>query len=327
VSDYETGQRRRNVIVGIFVVAALAALGIMIAKFGELPMAVSQIGAYHVKVQFPTAKGVQKDTPVQFCGYQIGRVTDVKPPKIMKDLLSGKFYHQTLVVLAIDDKYNDIPEDIDVKLMTRGLGSSFIELKQLTFDVNEPTGPFLEDNTLLQGSTGMTSEFFPEESQQKLQELVDGLRTLTDNFNDIIGDADNKQNFKQMLANFVEASGEATETLRQARQTLDKASSTMEEYHKLAATGTATLRETDVKIGRFVTAFVDTSEQLSKATVQLRTILEKINSGKGTTARFLNDGRFYEKMLENTDQIELLLRELKAFTIQAREKGLPIKLK
>jgi len=327
VSDYETAQRRRNVVVGIFVIVALVALGVMISKFGELPSAISGLGAYVIQVQFPTARGVQRDTPVQFCGYQIGRVTDIQPPRPMRDLKTGAFYHQTLVVLTIDKKFSTVPADVEVKLMTRGLGSSFVELKQTTFDVNEPTGPFLKNNNLLQGSTGMTSEFFPEESQQKLQELVDGLRTLTNNFNDIVGDPKNKENLRQTLANFVEASGEATRTLRQITETLDEATGTITEYRKLATTGTTTLKKVDVKMDEFVAGFVDASEQLSKATSQLRVILGKINSGEGTVARLLNDGRFYERMLENTEQMELLLEELNAFAAQARQKGLPIKLK
>jgi ABC-type transporter Mla subunit MlaD len=140
----------------------------MIYKFGELPGVVTRLGSFHVKVQFPTATGVQRDTPVRFCGYQIGRVTDVNPPKVIKDLNTNKFYHQTLVILSIDKQYSDIPKNVEVKLLTRGLGSSYIELKLKGYDVNEPAGPFLGEGSLLQGSTGMTSEFFPEESQKKL---------------------------------------------------------------------------------------------------------------------------------------------------------------
>jgi len=313
VSDYETIQRRRNIIVGIFVVAAVFALAGLIYKFGDLPVAVSRIRSFEVLVQFPTAPGVQRDTPVRFCGYQIGRVTDVRPPKVMKDLNTGKFYHQTLVLISINKKYEDIPEDVEAKLMTRGLGSSYIELKLTRFDVNEPTGPFLVQGSLLQGSTGVTSEFFPEESQEKLDELVDGLKILIDNTNDVIGDPNNKENLKKTLANLTEASQQATRTI--------------EEFRRFAAAGTETLKNADDKAQEIVTAMVSTSEELSKTAAQLRLILEKVNSGQGTAARFINDGRFYENLLENTQQMQMLLQELKSFISEAREKGLPIKMK
>ena len=37
MSDYEAAQRRCDVVVGIFVIFGLGALGWMILKFGDLP--------------------------------------------------------------------------------------------------------------------------------------------------------------------------------------------------------------------------------------------------------------------------------------------------
>jgi ABC-type transporter Mla subunit MlaD len=295
VSDYETIQRKRNITVGIFVVIGIFALVWLIYKFGDLPITISKIRSFEVLVQFPTAPGVQRDTPVSFCGYQVGRVTKIQPPKVLEDLNTHKLYHQTLVVLSINKKYNDIPGNVRVKLITRGLGSSYIELRLKHFDVNEPVRPSLTNGSLLQGSIGVASEFFPEESQEKLDELVDGLKTLINNSNDIVGDPNNKENLKKSLANLAEASQKATKTI--------------EEFHE------------------FIAAMIDTSEELSEATAQLRLILEKVNNGQGTAAKFLNDGRVYESMLENTQQMQILLEELKLFVSESREKGLPIKMK
>jgi len=327
VSDYETTQRRRNIIVGIFVVVAFGALGVMIYKFGELPGAVTKVGSFQVQVQFPTAPGIQKDTPVRFCGYQIGRVSTVKPPKVAKDINTGKWYHQTLVVMSIDNRYKDIPADVKTKLMTRGLGSSYIELKLQVFDVNAPTGGFLTENSLLQGSTGITSEFFPEESQKKLQELVDGLSELTDNANEILGDPENKANIKQIIENVTLASAEANNVLAQAENTLAEAAETAKHLRTLATTGTQTLKNANLRIDELITATVDTAEQIAKAASQLRITLDRINNGKGSAALLLNDAKFYENMIENTNQIEMLLQELNAIAEQARKKGIPIKLK
>ena len=327
MSDYETIQRRRNILVGLFVMVALGALGVMIYKFGEVPSAVSKWGSYQVKVQFPTAPGVQRDTPVRFCGYQIGRVTNVRPPQVMQDLNSRLWYHQTLVILSIDKAFSNIPKDVEAKLMTRGLGSSYVELKLKHFDVNEPTGPFLTNNDFLQGSTGMTSEFFPEESQKKLQELVDGLRTLTDNVNKIVGDPENQKHIQELLANLAVDSKLAGPTLTNATTALEKATQTMEQFRQLAATGDESIKKANVNIEKLVTSVVETSEQLAKAMAQFRLVLQKVNEGKGSTGLIFNDPKFYENLLENTNQLDALLKELNAFVIQAREKGLPLKLK
>ena len=313
-------------IVGIFVVAGIGALVWLIFKFGDLPSVVTKMGSFEVFVQFPTAPGVQTDTPVRFCGYQIGRVTKVMAPEIRKDMVSGLEYYQTVVVLSIDKMYVNIPSNIEVKLMTRGLGSSYIELKQhpdrpeVPLDPNRPETIFLVDKIWLQGSTGMTSEFFPEESQKKLEELTEGFKTLINNANDIIGNPDNKENLQEMLANLADASQQATVTMQEAKQTI-------EEFRKFAAAGTSTLKNADAKAEELIVAMVDTSQEISKAAIRLRQILETINDGQGSAAKLINDGRFYENLLENTQQLQLLLDEIKSFVAQARDKGVPIKLK
>jgi len=326
VSDYETTQRRRNMIVGVFVIIGICALVWLIFKFGDLPSAVTKMGSFEVFVQFPTATGVQTDTPVRFCGYQIGRVTKVMSPEIRIDMVSGLEYYQTVVVLSIDKKYVNIPSNIEVKLMTRGLGSSYIELKQhpekpeVPLDPNRPETIFLVDKIWLQGSTGMTSEFFPEESQKKLDDVAEGLRTFISNANDIIGLPSNKENLQKMLANLADASQQATETMQQAKQTI-------EEFRNFAVAGTTTLTNADAKAEELVVAMVDTSEEIGKAAAGLRLILEKVNNGQGSAAKLINDGRFYERLLENTQQLQLLLEEIKSFVTVARDKGVPIKLK
>ena len=301
MSDYETTQKKRNIIVGVFVLVAICALVWLIFKFGDLPTAASRLRSFQVFVQFPTAPGVQTDTPVRFCGYQIGRVTKVKPPEVLTDLNTGLKYHQTLVVLSIEKKYVNIPSNVEVKLMTRGLGSSYIELtvaptSPLTpRDPNRPETKFLTDKMPLQGSSGMTSEFFPAESQKKLEELVDGIRTFVGNANDIFGDQANKENLKATLANLAEATDKATEAL--------------EEFRGFFASG------------------IDTTEQLTETVTELRLVLEKVNSGQGTAAKLINDGRLYENLLENSQQLEVLIEELRSFIAKAKDKGLPIKVK
>ena len=327
MSDYETIQRRRNIIVGIFVIIAISALIWLIFKFGDLPSTISKFRSFEVYVQFPTSPGAEKDTPVQFCGYQIGRVTKVMAPEKLKDLETGLEYHQTKVILSIDKKYVNIPSNVEIKLMMRGLGSSYIELtvdptKQPAppIDPNRPETSFLFNGILKQGSTGMTSEFFPTESQKKFEDIADGFKGFIDDARDFIGDPNSKENLKGTLANLHKVSHEAIEIIQQAQQTI-------QEFKEMAATGTKTLQNADAKIERLVANFISTSDHLSEVAAQLQLILEKVNNGDGTIAMLLNDGQLYENMLESTEQIQMLLEELKSFVAKSKCKGLPIKLK
>lgn len=329
MSDYESAQRRRNVMVGLFVVGGLAALGWMIFRFGELPTAVTQMRSFQVYVQFPSAPGVQKDTPVRFCGYQVGRVTQVMAPEVRRDLETGREYHQTVCVVSINNRYVDIPSNVEVKLMTRGLGSSYIEIKvdpeSLPAPPRDPDDPrtiFLVDGMYLQGSTGLTSEFFPEESQKKLNDLVDDIRTLVGNANKIIGDRDNQGNIKVTLANMAEATENVSLAMEKATDAMTKAEETLEEFKTLAATGTETIKGFDVKSEQLFAALVETSSEIGLAVTQLRLAMLKVNEGQGTAGRLMTDGRLYEGLLESTEQLNRLLKDFKDLVETVSEKGL-----
>ncbi len=328
MSDYESTQRRRDVIVGIFVLLGLVSLGWMIFKFGDMPTAVSRMKSFQVFVQFPTAPGVQRDTPVRFCGYQIGRVTQVMAPRKMEDKNTGIAYHQTKVVLSIDKTYTDIPSDVQVKLMTRGLGSSYIELKIdphatiVRMDPNGVATPVLKQGMLLQGSTGLTSEFFPEESQKMLEDLVLDMRRFIGNANDIIGDPNNKQNVKATLAHMSDATANIAVAMEKATEVMDEANKTLDEFKTLATTGTDTLKSADAKAERLVASVIGASAELSKSIAQLRLAMEKINQGEGTAGKLINDARLYEMLLESTQQLNVLLKDFKDLVDKVSEKGL-----
>ena len=59
---------------------------------------------------------------------------------------------------------------------------------------------------------------------------------------------------------------------------------------------------------------------------ELQLVLEKINHGQGSAAKILNDGRFYENLLENTEQLQKLLEEMKKFIEELRQEGIKTKL-
>ena len=63
MSNYETIQKRRNLIVGTFVFVGICALAWLIFKFGDLPVVASKWMSFEVKVQFPSASGVAKTLP------------------------------------------------------------------------------------------------------------------------------------------------------------------------------------------------------------------------------------------------------------------------
>ena len=127
MSDYDYLQQKRTMIVGAFVIVGVCVFIYMVFLFGELPVVTAKFKSFTIKVMFPFAPGVEADTPVQYCGYQIGKVTNVSPPAPSQDE-QGRIIHQVAVEIAISKKYMDIPSTATVKLFRRGMGSSYIEL-------------------------------------------------------------------------------------------------------------------------------------------------------------------------------------------------------
>lgn len=319
MTDYNTLQKRRNMIVGGFVIIAFCAFIWLIFIFGELPVAVSQFRSFKVLVNFPNVPGVQENTPVRYCGYQIGRVIDVSPPFLFKNPDTGRSYHQVKVTLAIDKEFTNIPSNVDVKLLKRGLGSSFIEFQ---FDSNKDITSFLHDEMVMQGKMDTASDFIPADLQNKISNLAEAITMLAGSANQIVGDEGNQVNIKVALENIRTAMEQASATL-QSFQTLsktgtdrintvaDKASTTLDSIKKLSDTGTVKVDEV--------------SEQLAGAISEIRQILAKVNDGEGSAAKIINDGKLYENLLDSSKELQMALEQLKILAAEAREKGLKLK--
>lgn len=305
MNDYDYIQNKRNMIVGAFVVIGVLVFVYMVFLFGELPVTMTKFTSYTVKVKFPFAPGVQKSTPVQYCGYQIGKVTYVAPPMPFKDE-TGTFIHQVAVDMAIDRKYSSIPANVRVKLFRRGVGSSYIELSTAPmtseeFNALEPK--FLRHGMILQGESGSASEILPEDLQNKINTFFTKVTILADNLNAVIGDTNNQQNLKKSLANLSKATEESVTTLQQIRE--------------FSQTG----KEKLASVSESVT---QTSEELGETLIELRRILNKINSGEGTVGKLINDDKLYNNLVDSSEELKAALEKMKKTFQKTSEKGIKV---
>ncbi len=303
MTDYNSIQRKRNIIVGAFVFVAFLATVWMLVRFRDLPLFLSKTNSFYVIVKFHDAPGVQKETPVQFCGYQIGRVAVVSPPVLVKDKETGKEWHEVAVTMAIDKIYKNIPSNAEIMLMKRGLGSSYIELRAnpeeplIPAIADRPETVYLCQGLEVNGSLGVSSDFFPPQIQKKLENLVDSITMLANNTNQIIGDDHNKTNIKKTLEQITFATEQARNTLKSVQNLSDVGS-----------------REV-VKI----------AEDLDLTLSQLHQVLAKINEGQGTAGKLVNDGQLYENLLDSSEELQMALEQIKKWAADAREKGIRIK--
>jgi len=305
MSDYDYIQNKRNMIVGAFVIVGVLVFAYMVFLFGELPVAVTKFTSYTINVKFPFAPGVQENTPIRYCGYQIGLVTNVTPPMPMPDK-NGRFIHQVGVEMAIDRKYSNIPANVKIKLGKRGMGSSYIDLSSSPmapeeFDKLEPK--FLQNGMSLQGESGGGSELLPEELQDKIDTFFTKVSTLVDNLNIVVGDTNNQQNLKKSLANLSKATEESITTLQQIRE--------------FSQTGKE-------KLAAVSDSVTQTSEELGETLIELRRTINKINSGEGTVGKLINDDKLYNNLVDSSEELKAALEKLTKTLNKTSEKGLKV---
>ena len=96
-----------EVIVGIFLLLGLLALGYLAIKLGR--MEVIGGGGYTVYATFPTVGGLRTGSSVEIAGVEVGRVQEIS----LKD-------YQARVALRIDGGIK-LPEDSIVSIRTKGL--------------------------------------------------------------------------------------------------------------------------------------------------------------------------------------------------------------
>jgi ABC-type transporter Mla subunit MlaD len=296
MSDYNSVQKKLNFIVGSFVLMAILAFVWMIIVFGELPLIVTKHKSFEVFAQFPSAPGIQQNTPVQYCGYRIGKVFKVNPPTRLVHLDSGKTMNQVKVGLAIDEVYeNQIPTNVDVRVVTRSMGSSYIEI----FDRQEPPAGFISRKVeTFQGSVGSSTEFIPKDVQKKLEILIEKITESATDLHVILGDEKNQKNIVIAVENFGLAAAQAQDTLASIRSFSDNGQE----------------------------AFVSAAEELDGTLKDIRVTLKNINKGDGTVSRLILDPSLHENLLEASRELQIVLEQIKLLAAETREKGVKIAL-
>jgi phospholipid/cholesterol/gamma-HCH transport system substrate-binding protein len=103
--------RTIDVSTGLFVLLGFAALLFLVTQITNREFALHG-GSYKLLAEFENVGGLKPGAPVSMAGVTIGRVV-----KIRYDM---KLY-KAVVVMRIDEQYNQIPKDSDASIYTSGL--------------------------------------------------------------------------------------------------------------------------------------------------------------------------------------------------------------
>jgi phospholipid/cholesterol/gamma-HCH transport system substrate-binding protein len=111
---------RIEIMVGVFMAAALAALFFLAMKVSNLGTFTAG-DVYQVTARFENVGGLKVKAPVTMAGVEVGRVQGIGyDPKTF----------QAVVTLGLYNRYDEIPDDTFAKILTAGLlGEQYIGLE------------------------------------------------------------------------------------------------------------------------------------------------------------------------------------------------------
>jgi len=325
-------ENRRNVLVGIFVLVAFVALGILIVLFGQAPTWMLRGRTYPLVIHFESVSGVRSGTPVTMFGKSIGTVGAVEF-RDMSDFSKG-----VQVTVEIDDEFK-LPRDSRAETyaagllaggrppiviipgppgqgavpaggtlpgVTRGALETIFPMTVVdTFDSTairiglaaEKLTPVLEDlHELMRART-------PAEVDQvggppgNLASAISRLDSSLHHFNVVLGDPETQSHFKEAVANFYAMSEDGKATMSDVRAITADAREVPGVVKEFIQTANDSVLRLDDRTERVARRLIETLDDTSSVLTQAKDVLAKVNAGQGTLGHLVGDNRLYESLV------------------------------
>lgn len=335
-------ENKRNIAIGLTVIAGLAMLCGLITLFAGLPQLFRT--GYEVHMRFEQTHDIIAGDPVYLRGKRVGLVTKVS-------FTDGDPRKGVTIVAKVDSDII-LPKNVEVKVFTKGLvGKGYLSLIPPA-ETDEAVGFFSIDDIIeLQGIHDPGGGLLPKE-------LIDSMKSFGDlakNLNDLIapaeksttapgtqpatsqpagpvlpsglkgtvarmnrtldalyaitGDDKNQANFKTALENLAKATAKADEAMGAIKDFVKK--------------GEKTLTGADELTRKLITS----AEDISALLAAIRVTVDKINRGEGTAGKLMNDPKLYNSLTQVGEQMTELIKDFRRLAKQWEEKGIGIKIK
>lgn len=316
---------RRNVLVGITVLAALAMLGWMMLRFGAALVWPFAPRYMEVRLRSDRGDGLADGSPMFYKGVQAGRVRSVtRSPDGMYVLINAQLFEspplpanlhgeirlssliggQTGVHMELTGPMPEgrlAPGDqLDARYAADLLPPELIELAR---ELRDATRQFRESNLI-----------------NHLDDQVQHLGKVLDSFQQIIDDPKMREDLKASLAN-----------IRSMTEKTDRIAGRLE---KLSDEASETLTQARGAIGRTENELVGLSHQIGERLTQFgrladqfQSITGKIDQGQGTAGQFVNDPKLYEALVDTAREMRATVTDLRRLVQQWEQEGVSLKLK
>jgi len=285
--------RRREVWVGLFTIAGLAGIFIVLVTMTDAAMF---RGRYIVSTVVPNAAGIRKGDPVQMRGVNIGRVSGFK------------IAHDTVEVgLEIEGEYQ-VPKDSVVELKASGL------LGGLVADVLPGTSAEMaRRGDTLEGRSGVGLFDKMDSLAGEADDVAGRLKALLSEqmVSDVQGSAtEARRLLEQMSGTVNEQRGEIlalSRSLRRSAEGLEKVTTGPELEEAVKRIEALTRRAEDVLGG------------LDESSQALRSVIGRIDRGEGSLGKLTRDEALYDNMARAAANVDKTAEELRLLVEDVRK--------
>jgi phospholipid/cholesterol/gamma-HCH transport system substrate-binding protein len=252
--------------------------------------------------------GLESSNEVKINGLSVGRVTDL-------NFSSGK--NPRIVVTISVNSNVKIPMGTVAYIASPDILSSKeidLDLTHADFNQNHKSGDTLQSETKDGLQQTIAKEIEP--LKDKTEKLLSSLDTLATAMNSVLN-AQARSNLAQSLNNLNAATGKMDELLGKNEDRLSKIISNVDSI-------TSNLSRSNSQIHTVLTNFASISDTLAKAQVaatifqakialaQFNSMMNKVDSGKGSLGLLVNDDKLYNNLQNATNSLNALLIDLKA---------------
>lgn len=290
---------KREVKVGVFAVAVLLA-----AWFGARFLKGSELFSNNYKyyAYYDQVGGIQTASHVMIYGVKVGSVTKVT---LDEDPSKG-----VELELSIDRRYR-IPADSKAKIFSNGvMGGKAVDI------VMGSSPEYIEDGGTLASEVGVDIidmagselEFFKE----KITEVVGSLTTTLDGINSLL--EENSANLNSIVANVDGITASTDEILRDQKTHLKEAIASLNLFAQSLGDNTEHIDSIMGNLDAFSAqlAEADLVSEVESTVEHLNAVLAAADAETGTVGKLLNDAELYDNLSAASDNLSLLLADLKA---------------
>ncbi len=305
---------KQEIKIGLFLAIGLTILAIFIFVVGDFSRMFKQKG-YIVYTQFDSVAGLERKTVVRMAGVKVGVVDTIR--------LKG---NKAEVALDINPDI-EISRDSRATLASLGLlGEKYIEIV-----------PGVEDILVQPGGTiGSLPPVSFDQLGIILSSVGDDVKSTSKALRDLLGEGEARVNIKEILQNLSSVSAELNDFFSESKplltKSLEKSAQAIENFEhnvtslsenldELIGLLKDTVEENRAGLKGNLDGIRELISKTEEALKSLSESLDKINKGKGTLGKLIEDPELYEKTAKTINDVQDIIAPVSSLQIDMGLKG------